>query len=64
MIVCAPWLSSAGAVQLGGHVHVKESASIDYMVARNCRLRKTGQTFNKKNYGSALSAGAGTEEAK
>ena len=46
----------------GGHVHVMESASIDYMVARNCRLRKIGQTFNKKSYGLALPAGDGRED--
>jgi len=47
----------------GGHVHVMESASIDYMVARNCRLRKIGQTFNKKSYGLALPADSRYREA-
>merc|ERR1719507_2588257 len=38
----------------GTYVYIMESGSIDYQVARNCRLTQVGKTFWPRSYGLAL----------
>jgi len=42
----------------GTYVYIMESGSIDYEVARNCRLTQAGKTFFPRSYGLALAPGS------
>jgi len=42
----------------GTYVYIMESGSIDYQVARNCRLTQVGKTFLPRSYGLALAPGS------
>jgi len=42
----------------GTYVYIMESGSIDYQVARNCRLTQVGKTFWPRSYGLALAPGS------
>jgi ABC-type amino acid transport substrate-binding protein len=42
----------------GTYVYIMESGSIDYEVARNCRLTQAGKTFWSRSYGLALAPGS------
>jgi len=42
----------------GGYVYIMESGSLDYQVARNCRLTQVGKTFWPRGYGLALPPGS------
>jgi len=42
----------------GTYVYIMESGSIDYQVARNCRLTQVGKTFWPRSYGLALTPGS------
>merc|ERR1719209_1089311 len=42
----------------GTYVYIMESASVDYEVARNCRLTQVGKMFWPRSYGLALAPGS------
>jgi len=42
----------------GTYVYIMESASIDYLVARNCQLTTVGKTFWPRSFGLALAPGS------
>jgi len=42
----------------GGYAYIMESGSIDYEVARNCRLTQVGKMFWPRGYGLALAKGS------
>jgi len=42
----------------GTYVYIMESTSIDYRVARNCRLTSVGKTFWPRSFGLALAPGS------
>merc|ERR1719178_421495 len=42
----------------GGYTYIMESASVDYEVARNCRLTQVGKMFWPRSYGLALAPGS------
>jgi len=42
----------------GGYAYIMESVSLDYQVARNCRLTQVDKTFWPRGYGLALAPGS------
>merc|ERR1712013_629571 len=42
----------------GGYVYIMESVSVDYEVARNCRLTEVGKRFMPRSYALALAQGS------
>jgi len=42
----------------GGYAYIMESGSLDYQVARNCRLTQVGKMFWPRGYGLALAPGS------
>merc|ERR1712004_561341 len=42
----------------GGYVYIMESLSVDYEVARNCRLTEVGKRFMPRSYALALKQGS------
>jgi len=42
----------------GGYAYIMESGSLDYQVARNCRLTQVDKTFWPRGYGLALPTGS------
>jgi len=45
-------------VNRGSYAYIMESGSIDYQVARNCRLTQVGKMFWPRSYGLALAPGS------